>query len=203
MKQENTPLDLSGTATHKQHKVGITISFDLPIDTVDISKELLKKISIGKGVYYQGKPIDVEENLDILPKSFLVNALSKSGILSEDEVLDIVEKGKYVFEVVQTKIIKKEDLKNSPYEINEISLTAEEIKSCTKRLADEIPLSKKHITHIRTQTEEFICLGCGCTDSCACEEGCSWLAIDPNSGFGICSSCKQYLDQFMRGDKEC
>jgi hypothetical protein len=33
------------------------------------------------------------------------------------------------------------------------------------------------------------CCVCGCTDSMACPEGCSWLAVDHEKSIGVCSSC--------------
>lgn len=33
------------------------------------------------------------------------------------------------------------------------------------------------------------CIGCGCTDTAACEGGCSWIAIGPGEVAGLCSSC--------------
>lgn len=35
-----------------------------------------------------------------------------------------------------------------------------------------------------------VCIGCGCTDSRACPNGCSWLAVDRDQGIGICSNCE-------------
>jgi len=33
------------------------------------------------------------------------------------------------------------------------------------------------------------CIRCGCTDSRACEGGCSWAVIDRDTRQGICSNC--------------
>jgi hypothetical protein len=33
------------------------------------------------------------------------------------------------------------------------------------------------------------CIRCGCTDSQACEGGCSWAVVDRNVRQGICSNC--------------
>lgn len=35
---------------------------------------------------------------------------------------------------------------------------------------------------------EAACAGCGCTDSRACEGGCSWIHIDRDQGWGVCSN---------------
>lgn len=35
------------------------------------------------------------------------------------------------------------------------------------------------------------CLRCECTDSAACDSGCTWLAVDRERGLGICSSCAE------------
>lgn len=40
---------------------------------------------------------------------------------------------------------------------------------------------------------EATCTECGCTDSCACPDGCSWLAVDYAMGRGVCSSCPSGL----------
>jgi hypothetical protein len=34
-------------------------------------------------------------------------------------------------------------------------------------------------------TADLECIGCGCTDSCACPDGCAWVSVDPP----ICSGC--------------
>jgi hypothetical protein len=39
------------------------------------------------------------------------------------------------------------------------------------------------------------CIRCGCTDSQACEGGCSWAVIDRNTHQGICSSCVDPEDE--------
>lgn len=36
--------------------------------------------------------------------------------------------------------------------------------------------------------QDHTCLGCGCTDSHACDEGCWWL-VRFQDGTGVCSSC--------------
>lgn len=33
------------------------------------------------------------------------------------------------------------------------------------------------------------CIVCRCTDSRACEGGCSWLAVDARRRIGVCSAC--------------
>jgi hypothetical protein len=40
-----------------------------------------------------------------------------------------------------------------------------------------------------------ICIGCGCTDDCACEGGCSWVA--ENVGVGLCSTCAHFSPAMM------
>jgi hypothetical protein len=44
--------------------------------------------------------------------------------------------------------------------------------------------------------KERVCLGCGCSDMHACENGCFWLEIDRDSGFGICSECEEFIDDY-------
>jgi len=33
------------------------------------------------------------------------------------------------------------------------------------------------------------CIRCGCTDSQACPDGCSWAVVDRHTHQGICSNC--------------
>lgn len=35
------------------------------------------------------------------------------------------------------------------------------------------------------------CIHCGCTDSNACDGGCSWLVVDRDRGLGVCTSCAE------------
>lgn len=35
---------------------------------------------------------------------------------------------------------------------------------------------------------ECSCVICGCTDSEACEGGCSWIKVDRDNGCGLCSA---------------
>jgi hypothetical protein len=42
-----------------------------------------------------------------------------------------------------------------------------------------------------------ICIGCGCTDQCACDGGCSWLARYGDAG--VCSRCKQAIGPWDAG----
>lgn len=43
---------------------------------------------------------------------------------------------------------------------------------------------------------ESVCIGCGCTDMHACEDGCHWLAVDREEGIGVCSSCAECLKEW-------
>jgi len=56
---------------------------------------------------------------------------------------------------------------------------------------------RESIEFLINDTPEFVCLGCGCSDSCACAEGCHWLLIDPTSGFGICSECEDEIKNYL------
>lgn len=40
------------------------------------------------------------------------------------------------------------------------------------------------------------CAGCGCTDSQACPEGCSWLGVNRRNGTGVCSNCPDHLEDW-------
>ena len=35
---------------------------------------------------------------------------------------------------------------------------------------------------------ECCCIVCGCTDSDACDGGCSWIEVDRAAGTGLCSA---------------
>lgn len=43
---------------------------------------------------------------------------------------------------------------------------------------------------------EALCVACGCTDLSACPEGCSWLYVDRDIGYGICNSCPEDMARF-------
>jgi hypothetical protein len=43
-------------------------------------------------------------------------------------------------------------------------------------------ISKLQIAGIR-------CIGCGCTAAAACPGGCSWVVVNEESGYGLCSVC--------------
>lgn len=50
---------------------------------------------------------------------------------------------------------------------------------------------------------ESRCRVCGCTDSNACADGCSWVWVDRDAGIGVCSSCEladamACADEFLR-----
>lgn len=49
---------------------------------------------------------------------------------------------------------------------------------------------------------EYVCAGCGCSDSCACIGGCYWVDVDYKSGFGICSNpeCVELLKSYNKGE---
>jgi hypothetical protein len=40
------------------------------------------------------------------------------------------------------------------------------------------------------------CIQCGCTDFCACLEGCYWIEVDRVKGVGVCSSCPDARPRF-------
>ena len=44
---------------------------------------------------------------------------------------------------------------------------------------------------IDTTIVEAKCIKCGCTDSQACPEGCSWKWVDRDTGRGLCTSCAE------------
>lgn len=49
---------------------------------------------------------------------------------------------------------------------------------------------------MRADGEEARCVGCGCTDLCACKGGCSWLDVNRDDGTGVCSRCPKHLAQW-------
>jgi hypothetical protein len=45
------------------------------------------------------------------------------------------------------------------------------------------------------ESGEAECVQCGCRDSIACEDGCSWIVVDRDRGVGVCSSCAESEDE--------
>jgi len=75
------------------------------------------------------------------------------------------------------------------------TLTKEDISAIIKRLDDKHMIDPSSIKEV-LQSGQNICVGCGCSDLCACPEGCYWLDIDESSQFGICSECKDYETEY-------
>lgn len=75
-------------------------------------------------------------------------------------------------------------------------LNQEQIEAIFKRL-DEKMIDPATVKAVQ-ENGETVCLGCGCSDMCACEGGCYWVDVDPTSGFGICSSasCRELLGHY-------
>ncbi len=46
-----------------------------------------------------------------------------------------------------------------------------------------------------------VCIGCGCDDMHACEEGCWWLRVDREVQLGVCSSCATHVSRWDAGDR--
>jgi hypothetical protein len=46
-----------------------------------------------------------------------------------------------------------------------------------------------------------VCIGCGCTDTNACDGGCSWLRVDRAAGLGVCSECPEKVARFDAGKR--
>jgi hypothetical protein len=42
------------------------------------------------------------------------------------------------------------------------------------------------------------CVGCSCTDSQGCPEGCTWLAVDRRDRTGVCSNCRDKLAEWKQ-----
>ena len=45
------------------------------------------------------------------------------------------------------------------------------------------------------------CIGCGCDDNHACEDGCWWQRVDHKAGLGVCSECEDHAEAWDRGDR--
>ena len=45
------------------------------------------------------------------------------------------------------------------------------------------------------------CIGCGCDDFHACEDGCYWLRVDYADKLGVCSSCEEHVETWDRRDR--
>lgn len=54
---------------------------------------------------------------------------------------------------------------------------------------------------------ESICIGCGCTDTCACydaqaDRACHWARVDYDAGLGVCSCCKELIEAWDAGERK-
>jgi len=47
-----------------------------------------------------------------------------------------------------------------------------------------------------TAVPEATCIVCGCTDSRACPDGCSWVYVNRETGKGLCSACDENRDSW-------
>jgi|GEM_PF-2400083 len=50
-----------------------------------------------------------------------------------------------------------------------------------------------------------LCIGCGCDDEHACldtttGQGCTWLRVDRETGWGVCSVCTDHIARWDAGD---
>lgn len=45
-------------------------------------------------------------------------------------------------------------------------------------------------------TQLATCIGCGCDDNHACDEGCCWLRVDYAAGNGVCSGCLDHVESW-------
>jgi len=61
------------------------------------------------------------------------------------------------------------------------------------------PVAMAARIHAAQPEPEAQCVRCGCTDSRACPQGCSWLACDRAQRLGVCSSCEGHLWPWLRG----
>ncbi|WP_418181253.1 hypothetical protein ACNSOL_12155 (plasmid) [Aliarcobacter lanthieri] len=46
------------------------------------------------------------------------------------------------------------------------------------------------------QSNETICVNCGCSDYRACHDGCWWVDIESSNTLGICSNCEDILEDW-------
>ncbi len=108
-------------------------------------------------------------------------------------------KGQLRFFNVPDEIVKNVEY---AYVEDEPFFTEDEIEEIYKDL-DEQMVEKEFIDFIRFESLEAICAGCGCTDSHGCENGCSWIEVDPVTAFGFCSECEDKYEQFLKKDAKC
>lgn len=45
------------------------------------------------------------------------------------------------------------------------------------------------------------CIGCGCQDHHACENGCWWLRVDYEVASGVCSECEKHVNRWDAGER--
>lgn len=53
---------------------------------------------------------------------------------------------------------------------------------------------------------EATCIGCGCTDTCACydertDRACHWARVDYEIGRGVCSCCEELVGAWDAGER--
>lgn len=53
---------------------------------------------------------------------------------------------------------------------------------------------------------EAVCIECGCTDRRACIDEstlltCRWIRLDVDTGRGVCSSCRQAVNRWDKGER--
>jgi hypothetical protein len=47
-----------------------------------------------------------------------------------------------------------------------------------------------------------VCIGCGCDDNHACDQGCWWIRLDRPASVGLCNRCEvDHVDAWDRGDR--
>jgi hypothetical protein len=50
-------------------------------------------------------------------------------------------------------------------------------------------MARRALNSSRDGFMEAKCVKCGCTDSRACEDGCTWVVVNRLLGQGVCSTC--------------
>lgn len=50
----------------------------------------------------------------------------------------------------------------------------------------------------KVKYEEPRCVGCGCTDFYACDNGCRWIYVSRRFGVGVCSNCKDKKKEYVK-----
>jgi transcription elongation factor Elf1 len=68
-----------------------------------------------------------------------------------------------------------------------VQLVADELGIVSQHRPDRKRLARRIVRLVQSERQ---CVECGCTDSFACEGGCSWVIKHKATNTGVCSRCR-------------